>query len=655
MIVFEMIKIVLLVLITIACIVAALFFSHRSKSLNTIKSEKVGDGQYGDDHFASDSEVREYYKVVKLPDEICDMSGIFPQGRVVNFNPDTREAYIDTSDQHFMIEAPTESGKSTKYVIPNIQYNMMAGTTMIIPDTKKELYKHTAADAQRLGYKIYILDFTDPMHSHTFNYMKALDEYSAEFMKSNDFRPKAKMESAAGELAKSIVGARKRSDNENTFFVGSSEGIIHSLAILVSMFGEKSQRHLSSINNLLLEMMRIPKKPKENKPVILNLLEKLPENSGAVKYFGPGFAATGETEANIYASAIGDIKPFIDSLAEQIIARPDEDEDCEFSCEKLLDEKSILYICIPEEEERFYIYGSTIMKTIFNQLTSLSRKYPNGKLPKRIYTIWEEFGLYPQVDSLQTTLAIIRGRGVLLDLVYQDQNQMIDKYSETTKKILASQCGTSIYFALGPEDVETAERISKSLGTKTIKSGSVSISHDSHNSGLLSSGVSHSRTEQMMERALMRPSEVSKINMHNITLLLKRDKNPYKCHFTQYFKKEWGLNAKEEDLELGIMRQPKEPDYISMNELLSKIAKYVDKYDTTKSYIHITHVPAEVRQANNDFNTIKNKLLDITGDPMCIQLLEAKNYNSFFKYMDQYRNKINRYELQNLIAPLAEK
>lgn len=651
----EMIKIVLLILMTGICVLAALILSSRSKSLNTIKSDKVGDGQYGNDHFASDSEVREYYKVVKLPNEICDMSGVFPQGRMVNFNPKTREAYIDTSDQHFMIEAPTESGKSTKYVIPNIQYNMMAGTTMIIPDTKKELYKHTAADAKRLGYKVYKIDFIDPMHSNTFDYMQDLDEYSAEYMKTNDFRAKAQMESTAGKLAKSIVGARERSDNENTFFLGSSEGIIHSLAILISMFGEKSQKHLSSINNLLLEMMRIPKKPKENKPVILNLLEKLPVNSGAVKYFGPGFAATGETEANIYSSAIGDIKPFIDSLAEQIIARPDEDEDCKFTCEKMLEEKSVLYICLPEDEEQFYIYGSTIMKTILNRLTSLSRNYPKGKLPKRIYTLWEEFGLYPKVDGLKRTMAIIRGRGVLLDLIYQDQNQLIDLYGETIKKILASQCGTSIYFAFGPEDVETTERISKSLGTKTIKSGSVSISHDSHGSGLFSSGLSHSRTEQMLERALMRPSEVSKINMHNITLLLKRDKNPYQCHLTRYYEQEWGLNAEEEDLDLGIIRQPKEPDYITLNELLDKISKYIDQYDTTKSYIHITRIPAKERQVNNEIETIKNKLLDITGDPMCIKLLEAKNYNSFFKFMDQYRNKINRYELQNLIAPLAEK
>lgn len=649
----EDMKIYALLAVTIVSIIIAIALSSRGRDLNNIKSKEVGDGQHGNDHFASDEEVRKYYKAVKLPDQICDCTGELPQGRVINFHQKTKEVYVDTSDQHIMVEAPTESGKSTKYVIPNVQYNLMAGTTMIIPDTKKEIFNHTAADALRLGYQVYILDFTDPLHSHTYDYLEDLNEFSEEYLRSNDFEAKARMESVAGKLAKSIVGSRERSDSENTFFLGSSEGILHSLAILVSLFGSKAQRHLSSINNLLLEMMRIPKKPKENTPVILKLLEKLPENFGAVKYFGPGFAATGETEANIYASAIGDIKPFIDSLAEQIIALPDEDEH-RFSCEKLLSQKSILYVCIPEDEEQFFIYGSTIMKNILNQLSKLSRNYPNGKLPKRIYVIWEEFGLYPKVDNLKKTLAIARGKGVLLDLIYQDQNQMIDIYGETIKKILSSQCGTSIYLAFGPEDIESAERISKSMGNKTVKTGSISVSHDNRSSSLFSSGTSHSKTEQMMERALMSPSEVMKINMKGITLVLKRDKNPYKSHLEPYYSDHWGLNKEVEKVDLGINRVPREPEYISLNELLQKISDFVNQEGNENSYIKITKVPASERQSKNEFDVIKQKLFEITGDTAFETLLLNKKYNAFFDYMEQYKHKITRFELQQLIAPLAE-
>lgn len=649
----EDMKIYALLAVSIVSIIIAIALSSRGRDLNNIKSKEVGDGQHGNDHFASDEEVRKYYKAVKLPDQICDCTGELPQGRVINFHQKTKEVYVDTSDQHIMVEAPTESGKSTKYVIPNVQYNLMAGTTMIIPDTKKEIFNHTAADALRLGYQVYILDFTDPLHSHTYDYLEDLNEFSEEYLRSNDFEAKARMESVAGKLAKSIVGSRERSDSENTFFLGSSEGILHSLAILVSLFGSKAQRHLSSINNLLLEMMRIPKKPKENTPVILKLLEKLPENFGAVKYFGPGFAATGETEANIYASAIGDIKPFIDSLAEQIIALPDEDEH-RFSCEKLLSQKSILYVCIPEDEEQFFIYGSTIMKNILNQLSKLSRNYPNGKLPKRIYVIWEEFGLYPKVDNLKKTLAIARGKGVLLDLIYQDQNQMIDIYGETIKKILSSQCGTSIYLAFGPEDIESAERISKSMGNKTVKTGSISISHDNRSSSLFSSGTSHSKTEQMMERALMSPSEVMKINMKGITLVLKRDKNPYKSHLEPYYSDHWGLNKEIEKVDLGINRVPREPEYISLNELLQKISDFVNQEGNENSYIKITKVPASERQSKNEFDVIKQKLFEITGDTAFEILLLNKKYNAFFDYMEQYKHKITRFELQQLIAPLAE-
>ena len=130
----------------------------------------------------------------------------------------------------------------------------------------------------------------------------------------------------------------------------------------------------------------------------------------------------------------------------------------------------------------------------------------------------------------------------------------------------------------------------------------------------------------MMERALMTPSEVTKINMRGITLLLKRDKNPYKCHLTPYYKDEWGLNKKEEIIDLGIKREPKEPDYISLNEILVKISNYMDSENTERSYIKMSRTPAKERyqQGGNDFDIIAGKLLDITGDPQCIELLKDR-------------------------------
>lgn len=629
----------------------SLFFTNHAKSLNKIKSKEVGDGQHGNDRFMSDQEARDVYKVVKIPKVISDMSDIFESGRLVNFNEDTREGYIDTSNSHFSIIAPTDSGKSTKYVIPNIQYNLMAGTTMVIPDTKKELYAKTADDARRLEYKVYLIDFGDPLNSHTYDYFEDLNKYTDEYLSSKSLKPKSMLESFSGKLAKMIIGSRERADSENTFFLGASEGILHSMAILVSMFGDASQKHFSSINSLIQELMKIPKNSKENKPIIFKLLERFPPSFGAVKYFGPGFAATNETQDNIYASVLGDIKPFIDSLAEQIIAVPDDTRN-KFSYRDLLDEKCILYISFPDDEEQYKVFGSTIMKNLYNQLSIAARAY-GGKLPKKILFIWEEMGLYPKIDNLKSVLSIARGKGMLFDLIYQDPHQLMDIYGDNVQRIISSQCATTIYLAVGPEDTETAERISKAVGTKTIKTGSVSVSQDK-NSGLLGSGLTHSKTEQMMERALLTPSEVMHMDLHGMNLLLKRGNYAYRCHFTPYYKDEWGLMPKYDSADLDIHSDVKEIDCLSLEVLLQRIDEYVDKnYKSMNSYITITKTPAEDRNKNRAFETIANKLLDITGDQLCVELLRSKRYVELFKFMDQYRNKISRLELQQLIDPLA--
>lgn len=646
------IQTILLLIFTILSIGTAIYLNGHSKNLNKIKSKIVGDGQHGNDRFMNDKEARDLYKTVTIPEEIKDMSDTFPSGRLINFNEKTREAYIDTSNSHFSIIAPTDSGKTTKYVIPNLQYNIMAGTTMVIPDTKKELYAKTADDARKLGYKVYLIDFGDPLNSHTYDYFEDLNVYTDEYLKTKDLKPKAMSESFAGKLAKMIVGSRDRADSENTFFLGASEGILHSMAILVSMFGDASQKHFSSINSLIQELMKIPKKPKESKPIIFKLLERFPTSFGAVKYFGPGFAATNETQDNIYASVIGDIKPFIDSLAEQIIARPDDDRH-RFSYKNLVDEKSILYISFPDDEDQYKIFGSTIMKNLYNQLSIAARKF-GGKLPKMILFLWEEMGLFPKIDNLKSTLSIARGKNILFDLIYQDSHQITDIYGENVQKIISSQCATTIYLAVGPEDIETAERISKSVGTKTIKTGSVSVSQDK-NSGFFGTGVSHSKTEQMMERALMTPSEAMHMDMFDITLLLKRGHYPYKCHFTPYYKDTWGLMPNHDSADLEIHNEAREINCLSLEELLHRIDEYIDKnYKNNNSFITITKVPAAQRNKNKTFDSISAKLVEITGEELCVQLLKEKRYPELIKYMDQYKNQISRLELQQLIEPLAE-
>ena len=58
------------------------------------------------------------------------------------------------------------SGKTGGYVIPNIR---RCHGSLIITDTKRQLYRTTAKELRSAGYKVYLLDFIEPEQSAGYN------------------------------------------------------------------------------------------------------------------------------------------------------------------------------------------------------------------------------------------------------------------------------------------------------------------------------------------------------------------------------------------------------------------------------------------------------------------------------------------------------
>lgn len=633
------------------CVMAMAWISGSSRKLDRFKAKEVGDGQHGNDRFMTEREAKDFYTVIRLPEEIEDHSGEYPEGRIIHYDETTREAYIDTTNTHARIVAPTESGKSTEYVIPNVQYNIMAGTSMIIPDTKKEIYEKTAQDARNCGFETYVIDFQDPELSVQIDLFEDINEYMDHHLTHGDIKSKAACEDAAGALAMDIVYSRDRGNNENPFFAQASKGVIHSLILLLSMFAEPKYKHLGSINNILHGMLEAPKDKSDKTPMILKIMRKLPDDFGAKKYLGATFAAAEETETNIYSSVLGDLEPYINALAEQIIAKPAH-AGKKFSYRDLLDKKSILYIVIPEHKPQFRSYASIIIRKLYNQLTEYANTLPGKKLPRRILLEWEEFALYPKVNEVEDWLAIMRGRGIIGDFIYQSDHQLKNKYGEDIMKIMMDQCAVSIYLALSQEDTDTAERLSKAIGTKTIKTGSISVSHDSGKSGSLFGSTSHSETEQMMEQALMRVPELLHMDQAGMKLLLRRNQYPFKTHLCRYYLPEWGLWPAESKGEETI-NEMSGIDYMTYDHLMYAIDEHMERHAPIVS-VKETELEDRKERELEGLELVADQLYKLTGDRRCAELVLEKSYGELIVYMDRYKKIISKYELQQLLEPYAE-
>ena len=619
-------------------ILVALFFSSKRKKLDSIKSIQVGDGQHGNARWMNEKEKEELYEKLVLPKNFVDMSDKWKPGRVIGYNPKSREILVDTSDTHANIMAPSGTGKTTKYLVPNIQYNLMAGTSMIVPDLKGENKKLTESTALELGYHVYTFDFIDLINSCTIDLFEDINEAMDKYMSTGDIIAKATSESLAGELATEITGSKDRGSGDNSFFLGASKGLIQSIILLVSMFGNKNEKHLSSVRSTLQNIASMPKDPRNPVPAIIRLLANMPDDFGPKKQMGAAFAASSETEDNIYSSALDDLRPFNDALAEQIISVPQKPG--KFSYRDLLEHKSIVYIVLPDDKSEFKVIGRILMKKIIQQLGTAAASYPDKRLPKTIKVMWEEFAEYDKVPNVGSWLQVKRGQGVLFDLIYQDEAGLREKYGENIPTVLKNNCGCSIVLGVAPEEERYAEKLSKILGNTTIQSGSISTNYQP---GSLFGSHSMSTTNQMMAKPLMSVDEILHMESDGIQIILKRGQLPMKTHLYPYYSKEWGLPWGE-SIPCHGSSSFYPIEYVKFDELRNKL----------KEFASTSSSDASKSEDTDEIKEFANKLYDQTQDEEIVHLIMARNWNEFMNYMAKNHRNIPKIELIRTIQSFTK-
>ena len=94
---------------------------------------------------------------------------ILAKGVVVS--NDTRITGLNNND---IIIGTSGCGKTGGYVIPNIQ-NLTG--SLIVSDTKGQLYRMFKDELEAKGYKVYILDFVNPLNSCGYNPLCGIRKY----------------------------------------------------------------------------------------------------------------------------------------------------------------------------------------------------------------------------------------------------------------------------------------------------------------------------------------------------------------------------------------------------------------------------------------------------------------------------------------------
>ena len=439
-------------------------------------------------------------------------------------------ALVDSDDIHCLMIGASGVGKTAYFLYANLEYASASGMSYLALDTKGDLARNYGAIASRYyGYKVSVIDLRNPTRSDGFNFLTLMNHYMDIARKHpENLAARARAEKYAKILAKTIINpdGDAAQYGENAFFYDSAEGLLTAIVLLLAEFappkdGEPEKRHIVSAFKLVQDLLE-PSRVKGKSHFQL-LMAKLPPDHKARWFAGAALNSAEQAMASVMSTVLSRLNAFLDSELEQILCF-----DSAIDAEKFASEKSAIFLILPEEDTTKNFMAGLMIQNLSRELFAVADEN-GGKLKNRVVLFCDEFGTMPPFDILPLFSAG-RSRRLTLVPIIQSLAQLEKNYGKEGCEIIQDNCQDTIFGGFAPNS-QTAEVLSKALGSRTVLSGSVSRGRNDPSQSL-----------QMMERALLTPDELKSIPKGSF-IVMKTGTHPMRTRLQLFLN--WGITFGE--------------------------------------------------------------------------------------------------------------
>ena len=320
-------------------------------------------------------------------------------------------------------------------------------------------------------------------------------------------------------------------------------------------------RHIASVFKLVQELMEQGTPRGGNQ--FQELMTLLPADHKAKWLAGSALMAADQSMTAVMSTVLSRLNAFLDTELEQVICF-----DGNIDAELFVKEKSAIFLILPEEDTTKNFVASLMIQNLARELFAVANEH-GGKLPNRAVFYCDELGTMPPFDILPLFSAG-RSRRLTLVPIIQSLAQLEKNYGKEGSEIMCDNCQDTIFGGFAPNS-QTAEILSKNLGSRTVLSGSVTQGRNDNSQSL-----------QMIERPLMSSDELKSMPKGSF-VVMKTGRHPMRTKLKLFYK--WGIQFEKQlempnrgsrevhyagkiDLELAILNmypflQPEVPSAIS--------------------------------------------------------------------------------------------
>ncbi len=518
-------------------VIGGISFLSSQGSLNSIKSKPVGDGQHGTARWATEKEIGKTFHPIPFHPREWRQGKNLPevQGLVLGSQGKKGKitALVDSDDIHCLMIGAAGVGKTAFFLYPNLEYACACGMSFLALDTKGDLARNYGAIAEKYyGYQVSIIDLRNPTRSDGFNFLTLANAYMDRAVAHpDDLAARAKAEKYAKILSKTIISPDGDSGNygQNAFFYDSAEGLLTAVILLLAEFlppreidGQpRERRHIVSVFKLVQDLLE-PSGAK-GKSCFQVLMGRLPPEHKARWFAGAALNTSEQAMASVLSTVLSRLNAFLDTELEQTICF-----DSPIDAESFASKKSAIFLVLPEEDQTKNFMAGLMIQNLSHELFSVADEN-GGKLKNRVVLFCDEFGTMPPFDVL-SLFSAGRSRRLTMLPIIQSLAQLEKNYGKEGSEIIQDNCQDTIFGGFAPNS-QTADVLSKALGSYTVQSGYVSRSKGED-----------TRTLQMGERPLMTADELKSIPKGQF-VVMKTGSHPMRTRLRLFL--DWGITFGE--------------------------------------------------------------------------------------------------------------
>ena len=339
------------------------------------------------------------------------------------------------------------SGKTAAIILTSIFQNIRAGLSMIVTDSKGDLYRFTSAVARMAGYKVRVLNIKpgELKNSDGFDLFHSLD-------------PESDTLDVDAEVITDIIFKNTTGVKEVEDYWQRNEYHLVKMAIMVIV---TSAQHRANNTNHLPEVYNfLATATPESLKTLMELYKTTnPQIYKAYRIFANAEVRNQGQIINGAAMRLGRLgnKVFQHSLSVN-----------EIDTVAPMKEKCIYYVIIPDQNTTYRFISSLFFTQMFNDQCNYFDRLPKAEQDKTkpIVYLLDEYKTTGGIQNLPDAIASIRSRKIQLTIILQDLSQLDSMYGEEAAKTIKNCC--TIKGVLSTNDTDSAKVYSAFLGDETI-------------------------------------------------------------------------------------------------------------------------------------------------------------------------------------------